>query len=131
VRAGRAEHGWQLFGCAETMSLWTTYRGISQINTESRCAETGEQVALRCLVSERDILVSRFAARYRAYRRALLGLGADTSVSVHWSNSSMSLRMCAGPSPTSKRGPGYAAVRLVMLSNAQPSCFPSPVLQPD
>jgi hypothetical protein len=25
----RAEHGWQLFGCAETMSLWTTYRGIS------------------------------------------------------------------------------------------------------
>src|SRR5260370_18927804 len=31
----------------------------------------------------------------RAYRRALLRLGADTSVSVHWSNPSMSLRMCA------------------------------------
>src|SRR5260370_20433720 len=31
----------------------------------------------------------------RAYRRALLRLGADTSVSAHWSNPSMSLRMCA------------------------------------
>src|SRR5258708_12778834 len=35
------------------------------------------------------------AGGLRAYRRALLRLGADTSVSVHWSNPSMSLRMCA------------------------------------